>query len=719
MPSEAGSSRLPERIDHYRIVRRIALGGMAEIFEAVDEKSGRTVALKKILPHIATDPDFLDRFFHEIRIQISLKHPNIVELVDCSPTPEQAYIVMEYVDGGELNALRKQSGRFPWEIALFVTREALTGLAAAHAKGVIHRDIKPQNIMWTREGCVKIGDFGISHAAHLTRLTHTGTVVGTPAHMSPEQARGEELDARTDLFSMGTVLYELLCGYNPFTADSIASSLRRVADAEPDLPSLLDPSIPPSVDTFLRKLHAKDRSRRFASANAACAALDALYEKEGGSRPGVLFRTFLENPAAFVAARNRRLAKESTAAAERLLSDANAPPEEALWAAYRTVACTPDDPAAQTLLRTAAVRAGQREKPLDNARIRELEEALKRDPDNLALLLQLAKLYRLEHDFLNLMRFFRKLQSLAPPDPYTQGQIASLLSSGEPPPGFATRAVPLGAGGTPRTIPSIPREETSRAGLLAAALIVAALAVLGVWWAKRVPHLPSGERRPAPATAPVPAVAPAHTTAGGDVTLERVLERGALLERESVPAALTFYEDAASKMARTESRAVLLSTIADLAIKTQDKSRALKALEALIEIPASRGEALLKKGDVLEALGQGGAAERVFEEAARASDPDVSVRATLRLARGAERAQNALRATTLYEEILLKAPVSPQADQARLGLAALYGTAGRLSDARRLYEEVLGNTAPASDAHKAAEAGMKALESAPALENRG
>ena len=720
MSFEAGSSRPLERIDHYRIMRRIALGGMAEIFEAVDEKSGRTVALKKILPHIATDPDFLDRFFHEIRIQISLKHPNIVELVDCSPTPEQAYIVMEYVDGGELNGLRKQSGRFPWEIALFVTREALTGLAAAHAKGVIHRDIKPQNIMWTREGCVKIGDFGISHAAHLTRLTHTGTVVGTPAHMSPEQARGEELDARTDLFSMGTVLYELLCGYNPFTADSIASSLRRVADVEPDLPSLLDPSIPPSVDTFLRKLHAKDRSRRFASANAACDALDTLYEKEGGTRPGVLFRTFLQNPAAFVAERNSRLARESTASAERLLSDANARPEEALWAAYRTVACTPDDPAAQTLLRTAAGRAGQRETPLDNARIRELEEALKKDPDNLALLLQLAKLYRLEHDFLNLMRFFRKLQALTPPDPYTQGQIASLLSGGEPTSGFATRAVPFSAGGMPRTVPSIPREKTNRASLLTATFVVAALAIVGVWWAKRAPHFPSGERGPAPATAPVLAVAPGRPSAGGDVTLERVLERGALLEREGgAPAALTFYEDAASRTARTESRAVLLSTIADLAVKTQDKSRALKALEALIEIPASRGEALLKKGDVLDTLGQGDAAERVFEEAARAGDPDVSVRATFRLARGAERAQNALRATTLYEELLLKAPVSSQADQARLGLAALYGTAGRLSDARRLYEEVLRNTAPASDAHKAAEAGMKALESAPAVENRG
>jgi tetratricopeptide (TPR) repeat protein len=318
------------------------------------------------------------------------------------------------------------------------------------------------------------------------------------------------------------------------------------------------------------------------------------------------------------------------------------------------------------------------------------------------------------------MRFFRKLQALAPPDPYTQGQIASLLSNGEPTPGFATRAVPLGAGGTPRTVPVIPRDESSRSGLIAAALVVAALAALGAWWAKRAPHLPSGERRPAPALAPAAAAVPARPSGGGDATLERVLERGALLEKESgAPAALTFYEEAVSKTARAESRAVLLSTIADLAVRTKDKSRALKALEALLEIPASRGAALLKKGDVLDSLGQGDAAERVFEEAARAGDPDVSVRATLRLARGAERTQNVLRATTLYEEILLKAPASSQADEARLGLAALYGTAGRLSDARRLYEEVLRSAAPASDAHKAAEAGMKALESASAVENRG
>ena len=596
---DGGGPPVPERIDHYKIVRRLALGGMAEIFLAVDGKTGRRVAIKKILPHLVTDPDFLDRFFHEIRIQIGLKHPNIVELVDCSPTPSNAYIVMEYVDGGELYALRQESGRFPWEIALYAVDEALNGLAAAHAKGIVHRDIKPQNIMWTKDGAVKIGDFGISHAEHLTRLTMTGTVVGTPAHMSPEQARGDELDARTDLFSMGTVLYELLCGFNPFTADSIAVTLRRVAETEPELPSLLDPTIPPGVDTFLRKLHAKDRAARFPDAATASKALRAVFEKEKVERPAVLFRSFLDDPGAFVAARNRRLAAESAAAAETLLNDSSARPEEALWAAYRTVACLPHDAKAQELFRTAAIRAGQREKPLDNAKIRALEEALTKEPDNLALLLQLAKLYRLEHDFVNLMRFFRKLQALAPPDPYTQGQIASLLSSDA---GAATRrAVPASVPASPRTVPAAPPARTgarvSRPRFSPPPSSRSSSSGRGGpaarpgCPARARPRLrpPFGSRRrPDPARSP-----------GADETLARILERGSAAEKESGPAkAFDLYAEAAARTPRAETRAALYRTMADLARKAGDDARVLKALDLLAAIPALRGEALLTRGRV-------------------------------------------------------------------------------------------------------------------------
>jgi hypothetical protein len=704
----------PQKIDQYTVVRRLALGGMAEIFLATDDRTGRRVAIKKILPHLATDPDFLDRFFHEIRIQIGLKHPNIVELVDCSPTPSNAYIVMEYIDGGELHGLRLETGRFPWEIALFAVDEALNGLAAAHLKGVVHRDIKPQNIMWTKDGAVKIGDFGISHAENLTHLTMTGTVVGTPAHMSPEQARGEPLDARTDLFSMGTVLYELLCGYNPFTADAIALTLRRVAETEPELPSLLDPTIPPSVDTFLRKLHAKDRAGRFPDAGTASRALRTVFEIERVEKPSVLFRTFLEDPPAFVAARNRRIADESAAAAETLLKDASARPEEALWAAYRTVACLPHDAKAQELFKTAALRAGQREKPLDNAKIRALEEALRKEPDNLAILLQLAKLYRLEHDFVNLMRFFRKLQALAPPDPYTQGQIASLLSADA----GATRAVPAAVPASPRTVPATPPAEASRgsARLRLALLAAGALAVLllGGWWARRAPRLP-GATAAASGDTGAPPPRPAGANAGvSDETLAKVLERGAAAEKESGAAkACDLYAEAAAKTPRPETRAALYRAMADLARTAGDDARVFAALDGLGAIPAAQGEASLRRGEYLESLRRTDEAARAYEQARSGPDPGAARTATLRLAQAAERSGDALRAQTLYEGILRGAPGSPEALPARVGLASLYRAAGRSHDARRLYEDILRVAKPGGDAAKAAETALAEMEKTP------
>jgi Tfp pilus assembly protein PilF len=712
--SEGGGPPAPERIDHYAIVRRLALGGMAEIFLGIDERTGRRVAIKKILPHLVTDPDFLDRFFHEIRIQIGLKHPNIVELVDCSPTPSNAYIVMEYIDGGELHALRQETGRFPWEIALFAVDEALNGLAAAHQKGVVHRDIKPQNIMWTKDGAVKIGDFGISHAEHLTRLTLTGTVVGTPAHMSPEQARGEDLDLRTDLFSMGTVLYELLCGYNPFTADAIAVTLRRVAETEPELPSLLDPTIPPGVDTFLRKLHAKDRAGRFPDAAVASRALRGVFEKEKVERPAVLFRTFLDDPGAFVSARNRRLGEESAAAAETLLHDASAPPEEALWAAYRTVACLPHDAHAQELFKTAAQRAGQREKPLDNAKIRALEEALRKEPDNLALLLQLAKLYRLEHDFVNLMRFFRKLQTLAPPDPYTQGQIASLLNS-DSGAAFATRVVPAAARERPATgatgAPSA--REAPRFTLPVLAAAATAVVLLGAWWARRAPRLPdaSGAVRSEAA----PSAAAARPGGPADETLARILERGAAAEKESGPAkAWDLYAEAAARTPRLETRAALYRTMTDVARASGDEARVLKSLDGLAAVPSAQGEALLRRGEYFESLRRNADAVRAYEEARAGPDAGPARTATLRLAQSAERGHDALRAQTLYEEILREAPASSEALPARVGLASLYRASGRDRDAHRLYEDILRVAPPGGDAARAAEAALAELDTRPA-----
>ncbi len=703
MASEEPPAAAPERIDHYRLVRRLALGGMAEIFLAVDEKTGRQVALKKILPQLAADPDFLDRFFHEIRIQIQLKHPNIVELLDCCPAPQNAYIVMEYIDGGELSDLKQAVGRFPWEIALYSVREALRGVGAAHRKGVIHRDMKPQNIMWTREGAVKIADFGISHAAHLTRLTLTGTVVGTPAHMSPEQARGEPLDNRTDLFSTGTVLYELLCGYNPFSADSVAATLQRVAETEPELPSLVDPAVPASVDRVVRRLHAKERGARCASAEDACDAIEAVFAVEGVADAATRFREFLLDPVGFAKARSARLAAESAAAARKLLEDRSAPPEEALWAAYKTVAVAPHDAEARTLLKVAAQRAGQRDGPVENARIRELEEALKKDPENLSILLQLAKLYRLEKDFINVMRFFRKLQVLSPSDPYTQGQIAALVSSPAVPslrPPATTR---------PASSPVPDAKEGPRIGWGTVAFGGLVLLLLGfsLLWKAGPGRLAgtSPHRAAEIPTAPGAARQTSSKETPPAVLLQGVLEKGALLEKESPQKALALYRETLSETARDDVRELLLSTMADTAQRAGEGDEALAAWDQVITLAGPGAvKARIRKAELLEARHDDTAAGRVWEELAEGSDPEGRNVGNLHVAMAAEKAHDRVRALTLYEDVAANAPSgSDTANAARLGAAALYRAAGRLQDARRMYEEVKAHARPGSDFDRSAD----------------
>ena len=711
---ESGGPPAPERIDHYTIVRRLALGGMAEIFLAVDDKTGRRVALKKILPHLATDPDFLDRFFHEIRIQISLKHPNIVELVDCSPAPANAYIVMEYVDGGELHALRKKTGRFPWEIALFAVDEALNGLAAAHAKGVIHRDIKPQNIMWTKDGAVKIGDFGISHAEHLTRLTITGTVVGTPAHMSPEQARGEPLDARTDLFSMGTVLYELLCGYNPFTADAIAVTLRRVAETEPELPSLLDPTIPPAVDTFLRKLHAKDRAARFRDAATASRALRAVFEAEKVERPAVVFRTFLDDPAAFVAARNARIAGESAATAERLLGDASARPEEALWAAYRTVACLPHDAVARRRssrpppsARAAREAARQREDPRARGGAPQgarqppappaAREALPareglREPHAVLPQAPGPRAARPVHAGAD------RVPPLPGPGFRARGARRAVVRPREPPHGSG-----LAAGARVRTPESRARRRRRR-GRRPARRVVGAPG----------PEAPGGDGLRGPP--PWRSRARGRTPGARSRSRRRWSAAPPSRRRAGPRRPGTSTRRPPGQAARPETKAALLRAAADLARRAGDQRRVLKSLDALAAIPSARGESLLRRGEYFESLARGDDALRAYEEARAGDDAEAARTATLRLAQAAEKGPDTLRAQTLYEEILRESPGSPEALPARVGLAGLYRGSGRTRDARRLYEEILHVAPPAGETAKAAETALKELDAPPAAE---
>ncbi len=700
---------------------------MAEIFIALDPRTNRTVAFKRMLPHVASDPDFLNRFFHEIRIQISLKHKNVVELLDCSPGVSNAYIVMEYIDGGTLQGLLEQAGRFPWDVALFCAEEALRGLGAAHRKGIVHRDVKPQNIMWTKAGAVKIADFGISQAEHLTRLTSTGMVVGTPSFMSPEQARGEALDSRSDIFSIGTVLYILLTGRNPFTADSVAVTLRRIVDIEPEPPTLIDPNLPLGVDSLMRKIWAKDRDHRFASAEEACEAIHAVLGQEGIEHPLQNFLRFTQNPSGYLLHRLRECAEEKARKAAELLKNASAPPEEALWLAYQTMTYLPQDEKAKTLYETAALRAGQRERPVENPKIKELEEQVRKDPDNVVLLLQLAKLYRLERDIVGVMKLYQRLKYLAPTDVYTQSQIASLIG------GHTRSAVPAAhpearsrtpQAHTPATVPvTVEENSNSNLGLYGLIAVLVVLVAAGIWWvngpAKRMSE-ESKAKAEIMARAVLrnqsgnPAADPLQPVRPGQIEdkLQKILEKGALKEKDDGPkVSLGYYRDSLPLFEGTSAYPTLLKTVVDTAIKAGEYPVALQYSEALIEMGgpwASRG--LVFKARIYELTSNPKEAYRAYEELTRSPEKDAYALGMLKVAEYADRAGDSIKALTLYEELIARAAETPEANSARLSAAALYKAADRKGDARRVLEEAKRRAAAGSDVEKRAEEALKTLE---------
>jgi hypothetical protein len=401
---------------------------MAAVYAAVDTRAGREVALKRILPEVAEDPEFRSRFVHEVRLHSQLRHPNVLELFEFGEGAE-LYLAMELIDGGTLRTVLDNLGKLPPELALFVTAETLKGLSCAHERGIVHRDVKPQNVMVTRAGAVKVADFGISKTSQMTRLTQTGSVIGTPAYMSPEQATATRLDARSDLFSVGVMLYEALTGSNPFLTDNPATTLRRIVDEEAPSLFLRDPSIPVGVEVLCERLLRKHPEARFASAAAAAKAAEAEGAALGAADAAALFRSFISAPGPWLAARAARLAKESLSRAKGLASSGAASPEVLLWSAVLAVSDDPKGADARTLYGEALRTSGYRvERGPARGRVAELEARLREEADDPALLLQAAKAAKVERDFLRLMRWFLRLRRMPIDDPYVLGQLSALVA---------------------------------------------------------------------------------------------------------------------------------------------------------------------------------------------------------------------------------------------------------------------------------------------------
>jgi serine/threonine-protein kinase len=268
----------------YRLVELLGQGGMATIYRARDNQLERDVAIKVLRPEYGADPDFIDRFRHEAQSAASLNHPAIVAVYDYGADPVGPFIVMELVEGEDLATVIRRTGALPPRAAARLVAQAARAVAAAHDRGFVHRDIKPGNILVTREGRVKVTDFGIARALSESALTLPGTTLGSVHYFSPEQARGETATPASDIYSLGIVLYELLTGRRPWTGDTAAAiATARLTGAVPS-PSAVHGGIPPTLESIDRRALAPNPEERFASAGEMAAALEAFLGEERGDQ---------------------------------------------------------------------------------------------------------------------------------------------------------------------------------------------------------------------------------------------------------------------------------------------------------------------------------------------------------------------------------------------------------------------------------------------------
>jgi len=257
------------KIRNFEIKELIATGGMAAIYKAVQISLDRIVAIKILHGHLAQDKDFIIRFEREAKAAANLQHENIVNIIDFGRDEEVYFIAMEYVDGKSLKEILNQVKFIPQEISLAIANEISNGLCYAHQKGIVHRDVKPANILIGYDGTVKIADFGLAQAQDLTSITVTGSIVGTPAYMSPEQAAGKKVDNRSDIFSLGVVVYEMLTGIKPFRGDNYSSVIHEILTVTPPKPVEANPLVSWDISTDIERMLEKDPDKRYQNVDEA------------------------------------------------------------------------------------------------------------------------------------------------------------------------------------------------------------------------------------------------------------------------------------------------------------------------------------------------------------------------------------------------------------------------------------------------------------------
>jgi len=301
--------------NRYRLMEPVGSGGMAVVYKGTDTLLERRVAVKVLREGFSSDPAFLARFQREARAAAQLDHPNVVTVYDVGQDGDMHYIVMEYVDGQDLKSLIRQRGRLSVNQALDITIQVCAGVGHAHKGRLIHCDIKPQNVLVTQDGRVKVTDFGIARALSETGLTESETVWGSPLYFSPEQAAGDPPTPASDVYSIGVVMYEMLSGAPPFQAEkATALALKHMREEPPPL-AVLNPQVPPQLEWIVRKVLTKEPSARYRTADQLGHVLEEYHkhsEQMTGYQPAAPERPAAVSPASYVAEEEPSAEAEAT-----------------------------------------------------------------------------------------------------------------------------------------------------------------------------------------------------------------------------------------------------------------------------------------------------------------------------------------------------------------------------------------------------------------------
>ncbi len=251
--------------DTYEILEKIGEGGMGVVYKGYQVSLKRLVAIKFLSGDILNNRILITRFKREALASVKISHPNVVKIIDLDSENNQYFLVMEYVKGGSLENLLERRGHLAEKDAIIILLQVVSALKIAHKLGIIHRDLKPSNILFTEDNMAKLADFGIAHFNEMTQLTQTGSIIGTPQYMSPEQAAGKKIDYSTDIYSLGVIFFEMLTGFLPFEAQNPVLYIQKHIYAKPPSPRDFNPKISKYIEEVVLKMLAKSPIDRFKS----------------------------------------------------------------------------------------------------------------------------------------------------------------------------------------------------------------------------------------------------------------------------------------------------------------------------------------------------------------------------------------------------------------------------------------------------------------------